>query len=119
VNSLNILFLPINGTVCEDWLSFPISQNLYVDEWPLRDRALGFPLCHTDYNPQAPFSPYGSDTLAGLVDAALSDPTAGLDLLLEQQVKRLTDAFEVSFIKYSSRVRITHALPHALLPLRL
>jgi hypothetical protein len=96
----NTLFLPINGTVCEDWLSFPISQNLYnVDEWPvderpLHDRALGHLLLE-NFHP-APFSSFGSDTLAGLVDAALCDPTAGLDLLLEQQVNRRQTAFEAS-----------------------
>jgi hypothetical protein len=90
-----ILFLPINGKVCDEWFSFPASQDIYrVDGWPLRDRALGDSLSHCPA--LAPFSTFGADTLAGIVDDALCNPTAGLDRLLEQQVKRLQDAFEAS-----------------------
>jgi hypothetical protein len=90
-----ILFLPINGKVCDEWFSFPASQDIYrVDGWPLRDRALGDSLSHCPA--LAPFSTFGADTVAGIVDDALCDPTAGLDRLLEQQVKRLQDAFEAS-----------------------
>jgi hypothetical protein len=95
VHNPDTLFLPIKATVCETWLSFPISQNLYdVGAWPLCDRALGFSLCETFG--ETAFSSFGGDTLAGLLDVALCDPTAGLDMLLEQQVKRLKDAFEAS-----------------------
>jgi hypothetical protein len=94
-NSPNTLFLPINCSVCEDWLSFPISQSLYyAHEWPLLDRALGLSLCETFG--ETAFSSFGGDILAGLVDVALCDPSAGPDLLLEQQVKRLKDAFEAA-----------------------
>ena|ERR1700739_2755961 len=79
----------------KSWLSFPISQNLYnAYEWSLCDRALGLALCETFG--ETGFSSFGGDTLAGLLDVALCDPTAGLDLLLEQQVKRLKDACEAS-----------------------
>lgn len=92
----NVLFLPIDGKVCKDWFSFPPSQNLYwVEEWPLRDRALGRSLCRP-LTVAAPFSEYGTDTLAAVVENALCDPTDGLDQLLERQVKRLKKAFEAA-----------------------
>jgi hypothetical protein len=91
----DILFLAINGMACEDWFRFPVFKNLYyAKEWPLADRALGCSLCEVP--DLLPFSPFRSATLAALVDAALCDPTDGLDLLLEQQVKRLQAAFEAS-----------------------
>jgi hypothetical protein len=91
----NILFLAINGVSCEDWFRFPVFQSLYcAKEWPLAERVLGYSLCEVP--DRLPFSPFGSATLAALVDTALCDPTDGLDLLLEQQVKRLQAAFEVA-----------------------
>lgn len=91
----NILFLRINGVAREDWFRFPVFQSLYnAQEWPLAERALGSSLCEVP--DLLSFSSFGSDTLAALVDAALCNPTDGLDLLLEQQVKRLQAAFEAA-----------------------
>jgi hypothetical protein len=91
----SILFLPICGAVCEDWFRFSAFEDLYNPrDWPLPERALGHSLCGSDPTPA--FSEFGGDTLAGIVDAALCNPNAGLDRLLEQQVKRLQNAFEAS-----------------------
>jgi hypothetical protein len=91
----NILFLPINAAVCEDWFSFPTFRSLYnTRRSSLNDRALGYSLCE-DFQ-EVLFSEFGCVTLADCVDDALCNPTAGLDRLLEQQVKRLQDAFEAA-----------------------
>ena len=93
----DILFLPIDGAVCRNWFKFQPGETLYHrydrsfphpdSGWPIGSLCEGFRL-------DAPFSPFGADTLAGLVDAAL---WAGrLDQLLSEQAKRLTEAFEAS-----------------------
>jgi hypothetical protein len=106
-HTFEVIFLPINSTVCEAWFKFCAFENEYYDYavfLPMLNASLPVPhpaqdtddsLC-TMYGQQAPFSSFGSGTLAGLIDAALCDPTRGLDQLLEQQVKRLTDAFGAS-----------------------
>jgi hypothetical protein len=88
-----IIFLPINGRVCEDWFQFRLSDNQY-DSWDQRlsDRALGYSLCEQSHL-QVEFSEYGGDTVAGLIDDWLCRDTDGLDRLLEQQVERLKQAF--------------------------
>jgi hypothetical protein len=92
----DILFLPINGTVCKDWLNFASQENLFHKyDRSVPHPALGEPL-YVWCGLVAPFSSFGGDTLAGIVDAALCDPTNGLDRLLEEQVKRLKDAFDES-----------------------
>jgi hypothetical protein len=93
----DILFLPINGALCEHWFSFPACEDRYNVDYDrsVPHPALGDSLILTFY-PLVPFSPLGNGTLAALVDRALCDPTAGLDMLLEQQVERLKDAFEAS-----------------------
>jgi hypothetical protein len=92
----NVLFLPINGVVCEGWFNLPARKDLYFSyDRSVPHRALGDSLFCT-FDPRAPFSLFGSDTLAALVDGALCNPTGGLDLLMEQQVKRLKNAFETS-----------------------
>jgi hypothetical protein len=90
----DILFLPINGALCEHWFSFSAREDLYCVNYDrsVPHPALGDSLFVT-FNPQVPFSSLGNGTLAALVDGALC---TGLDLLMEQKVKRLKDAFEAS-----------------------
>jgi hypothetical protein len=111
-HAFEVMFLPVNGTVCEAGFKFCAFEDEYfalVDEYYHHD--LSAPVAHAAqllphpaqdeslcamFGLQAPFSSFGSGTLAGLIDTALCHPTGGLDQLLEQQTKRLKDAFEAS-----------------------
>jgi hypothetical protein len=91
----DILFLPINDIVCRNWFKkFQPGETVYPHyDRPIPHPDLGPPLCE-DFGLVAPFSPFGADTLAGIVDAALC--TGHLDWRLEEQAKRLTEAFEAA-----------------------
>jgi hypothetical protein len=99
----DILFLPIDGAVCRNWFKFQPGETFYGYSGETLYHCGGRSIPHRDHQDDslsvrfgldAPFSPFGADTLAGLVDAALW--TGGLDGLLEEQAKRLTAAFEAS-----------------------
>jgi hypothetical protein len=90
----DILFLPIDDTVCRNWFKFePGLGQHWDDDRPIPHPDLWPSLC-LDVGLLAPFSPFGADTLAGIVDAALW--TGTLNGLLEEQTKRLTEAFDAS-----------------------